>query len=245
MIDIADISLWYGEERIIKHLSLNIPKATCHGVLGSSGCGKTSLLKIILRAMSQIDTSHIIDDFKYEGFIRLSSDNKIGYVPQEPSLAPWLTVKGNILLGQNLNGTHNKKEVPSILNTVTTNLRLQQYHSHYPNQISTGTSKRVSLARAVFLNPKLYLLDEPFAGYDFDIREQAIEFLKNTIQKEGASLIIVTHDPYEVACLCSEAHIFTGSPMQHCLSVKRRKKDVLGFSAEIFEKLKLKLSRTE
>lgn len=207
MVKFSDVTIRYGSDVILSNLSFKVSQGTHMALLGASGCGKTSILRTIIekrREEHKLSTPPTVD---YDGYVYVEKNVTIGYVPQEPSLAPWTIVKRNIALGISMTNARTGVRLNSWIAEIIDKLELGAYMYHFPSQLSVGTSKRVSLARALVLRPVILLLDEPFAGFDFDIRERAIAFLRRYCEEIHATMILVSHEPYEAACLCDEVSI--------------------------------------
>jgi ABC-type nitrate/sulfonate/bicarbonate transport system, ATPase component len=181
-ISIKNLSKNFGlEENKIKvlknlNLDLNLEKTTI--ILGKSGCGKTTLLRLI----SDLDKD-------YQGKIIKDDKLKIGIIFQEPRLMPWLNVYDNIKFGLTTNEIFPQK----ILELIKL-VGLENFSKAYPHQLSGGMSQRVALARTLIYDPDLILMDEPFAALDYFTRtamQDEIIKIKNMTQK---SLIFVTHN---------------------------------------------------
>jgi ABC-type nitrate/sulfonate/bicarbonate transport system ATPase subunit len=207
-------------------------------LLGASASGKSSLLRAILRTANRKPIRSPTDCLEWSGDLCLHSGTRIGYVPQEPSLAPWLDVQGNIDLALRLEKSLHRTMLRNWVAKIIEQLKLSEFNKHYPNQLSVGTAKRVALCRALALRPDFMLLDEPFAGFDFDIRERAIQILREHMDEMGAALLLVTHEPYEVSRLCDEAMILSGSPPVAMTIVDSRERGQGNFQAHVLDELR-------
>lgn len=183
MLKIENLSFSYGKKQIINDLSMTLNDGELLAVMGESGCGKSTLL-------------HLIAGLKHPNAGSIQSTfQKVSYVFQEPRLFPWMTVKENLLAVLDTPTKENEQNIESILSE----LGLDNCASLYPDQLSGGMKSRVSLARALMYGGDLFLLDEPFAALDEERRKDLIGFLRNHFQKTGASAILVTHQKEDAA----------------------------------------------
>ena len=137
----------HGQRVLFEHLRIDLQEGKFTVLVGSSGCGKTSLLNLIAGL-----------DRQFEGEIAFSSHNtapRIGYVFQEPRLLPWRTVAENIRL------TVPENTDPKRIEDLMERVGLSCVQQHYPEQLSLGMSRRVALVRAFAIDPDLLLMDEP------------------------------------------------------------------------------------
>jgi NitT/TauT family transport system ATP-binding protein len=180
---------------VIHDFSLTLPLGSCLSLLGPSGCGKTTLLRLIM-GLEQPSTGSIIVDPALAG--------QMAYVFQEPRLIPWRTTLENVLLplelSQRSNST-NKAEQRQRAREMLQQLGLGERIDHFPNELSGGMQMRAALARALITQPKILLLDEPFAALDertrFRLQDLLLE-LKNTLSLQ---YLFVTHSISEAIYL--------------------------------------------
>jgi sulfonate transport system ATP-binding protein len=169
----------------LDNISLSIKEGTFVTIVGKSGCGKTTLLKIL----SGLEK-------KTEGEITTNCKN-IGIVFQEPRLMPWLTVKENMGFSF-LEKEHEEKELVEKYLRV---LDLYDFKDAYPSQISGGMAQRVSLGRTLCYNPDIILMDEPLGALDAFNRRKLQREIIELFLKEKKTIIFVTHDVEEAAFL--------------------------------------------
>jgi ABC-type nitrate/sulfonate/bicarbonate transport system ATPase subunit len=173
------LSIKYSEE-ILKNVFLDIKKGEFVSIVGKSGVGKTSLLNAI---------AELVD---FEGSVK--KPGKIGYVFQEHSLFPWMTVEENISFG--LDGKDNGS-VQKIIEIIG----LKGKEKDYPHRLSGGQQQRVSIGRALASKPDLLLLDEPFGSLDSYTRSAMQGWINNTLSKNRITTILVTHEIEEAILL--------------------------------------------
>lgn len=179
-------------------LSLNSEEFIC--LVGPSGCGKTTLLNIIAGL-----------DNDYDGEILVGHQHthpKIGYVFQNPRLLPWRTVRENIEL---VLGEH---QSPDVIDALLEVMQLSQSQYAYPERLSLGMSRRVSIIRAFAVDPEVLLMDEPFVSLDAPTARQVRELLVKLWQQRPHTVLFVTHDLREAIALADRLIFLSAAPMQ-------------------------------
>ena len=178
MLKISDLTFAFDKKTIFDHFSLELQNGEILAVMGSSGCGKTTLLGLIAGLLKP-QKGEIDNSFK-----------KTAYVFQEPRLFPWLTVKENLLAVMDKKDDNALKTVSECLALVG----LEDSLDKMPNELSGGMKSRTSLARAIAFGGDLFLFDEPFAALDEDLRHTLAIKLKDYLRLQNASAILVTHN---------------------------------------------------
>jgi NitT/TauT family transport system ATP-binding protein len=169
-------------------------------LVGSSGCGKTTLLNIIANL-----------DHDYDGDILVDHQHKtpkIGYIFQNPRLLPWRTVRENIELALD------DKPPASAIDALLEIMQLTQHQHVYADRLSLGMSRRVSIIRAFAVNPDILLMDEPFVSLDPPSARQVREHLLQLWQKRPHTVLFVTHDLREAITLADRLIFLSSMPMQ-------------------------------
>ena len=188
-IKLVNVSKFYTVEKetikVLDGIDLEIPANKITIILGRSGCGKTTLLRLV----SGLETFE-------QGEILGSEGNKNAYVFQEDRLMPWLNVKKNITFGIHKKDIDDAK-VEKIIQTVG----LDKFSNAYPRQLSGGMKQRVSIARAFAYNPDFIMMDEPFSALDFFTREQIQNELLRINKTLNCSILFVTHSIDEALTL--------------------------------------------
>lgn len=169
---------------VLEGLNLEVEEQGITVVLGRSGCGKTTLLRLIA-GLEKADTGRIQWAGAMDDDLDGLTGHKTGVIFQEPRLMPWLTVEKNILFGV---GKREQNLQPLLELTGLTG-----FEKAYPSQLSGGMRQRVALARALAYEPDYLLMDEPFAALDYFTREQMQQELLNIYKKQKKGILFVTH----------------------------------------------------
>jgi len=204
MIELKSVSKVYNGEAAVEDVSLKIEKGEFCVLIGTSGCGKSTTLKMINRIVEPSAGEIFIDDQPVTSFRPELLRRKIGYVIQNIGLFPHWTVKQNISVVPELlkfEAKQTLKRVKDLLDMF--GLPPDKYLKKYPHQLSGGEAQRVGVARALAADPEFLLMDEPFGALDPITRENLqTEFAK--IQKElKKTIVFVTHDMDEAIRLSS------------------------------------------
>lgn len=183
----------FGAHPVLTGADLDVANGAIAAVLGPSGSGKTTMLRILAGferpdAGSVVIGGTTVDDGRHHVPIER---RRIGYVPQEGSLFPHLDVRGNVGFG--LPRRARRARVAELLAMVG----LEDLGHRYPHQLSGGQQQRVALARALAPDPRLVLLDEPFASLDANLRAQVRNDVLEILRRAGTTAILVTHDQDE------------------------------------------------
>jgi iron(III) transport system ATP-binding protein len=190
----TDLHKAFGDHAVLRGVDLTVPDGAFAAVLGASGSGKTTLLRILAgferpdRGVVAVGGVILDDDHHHLRAER----RRIGYVAQEGSLFPHLTVAGNVGFG--LRAREGREaEIAELLERVG----LSGLGHRYPHQLSGGQQQRVALARALAVRPRIVLLDEPFASLDAGLRATVRADVRAAVQRSGATAVLVTHDQDE------------------------------------------------
>ncbi len=184
----------FGTHPVLTGVDLEVPAGSLTAILGPSGSGKTTLLRLLAGFERADAGTIIIGDVVVDGpAVHAAPERRrIGYVPQEGSLFPHLTVQANVGFGLAARERRGGK-VASMLETVG----LGGFGQRYPHQLSGGQQQRVALARALAIEPAVVLLDEPFASLDASLRASVRADVQEIFRRGGTTAILVTHDQDE------------------------------------------------
>ncbi len=194
---------YYSKKRellAIDNINLEVEEGEFLTIVGPSGCGKSTLLNII----GGIDK-------KSGGEVVISPGIKIGYMPQEDSLFPWLTIIDNCLLGLKIQGIVTKENVDYVMELLKI-YGLSDFIHSYPNSLSGGMRQRVALIRTLALKPDILLLDEPFSALDYQTRLAVSDDVYRMIKDAGKTVIMITHDVAEAVSVASRVVVLSDRP---------------------------------
>ncbi|MBI4527203.1 MAG: ABC transporter ATP-binding protein [Deltaproteobacteria bacterium] len=196
--------------RIFSSIDLSIREGEFVSIVGPSGCGKTTLLRVI-NGLIAPSSGQIFLDGKDQ--TRLDKELHMGFVFQGASLLPWRTSLKNVLLG--LEGrAKDAKEAEKIARAYLELVGLSGFEDHYPHELSGGMQQRVNLARALAVEPRILLMDEPFAALDAQTRSfMQLELLRIWSQKRK-TVLFVTHMISEAILLSDRIIVFSHRPGQ-------------------------------
>lgn len=177
----------------LKDINLVVPEKSFITVVGKSGCGKTTLLRIVAGLESKTGGHIEFTNCKEKG------KKKVGIVFQEPRLMPWLTVEQNLAFS--LIKCKDKSYVKDKVEDILQILGLYDFKKAYPSQISGGMAQRVSLGRTLCFDPEIILMDEPLGALDAFTRRKLQNELVDIFVKSGKTFMFVTHDVEEAIYL--------------------------------------------
>jgi NitT/TauT family transport system ATP-binding protein len=202
-----------GKQQIIKDTSWQINEGEFHTLLGRSGCGKTTLLKIASGLLQPNQGSVFL---RSEKVVKPSAD--VGYVFQAPTLLEWKSVIENVLLPVSLKSKPTKEDYERA-NSLLEMMRLGSYQDHYPTELSGGQQSRVAIARALIKNPAIVFFDEPFAALDAITREELQDDLLTLCQTNKITVLFITHDISEAIYLSDHVAVMKDGQITYDLEV--------------------------
>jgi len=205
-----DLAVTYRSTRgpvpALANLTATLGQGEFLSVLGPSGCGKSTLLKVVAGLLKPSGGT-----IKLAGTDITGPRPDIGIVFQQPTLLPWQTVLDNVLLpvrtlGMDLRS--GREKAMELLELVG----LTKFATHYPNELSGGMQQRVGIARGIIHDPKLLLMDEPFAALDAITRESMMIELQRIWMATGKSVVFITHSIQEAVFLSDRILVLTARP---------------------------------
>jgi len=196
-----------GTVLALDRVSLNVAEGEFVCLVGASGCGKTTLLNIIA-GLERPDSGTVQADGK-----PVTGPGRERLVMfQEPALFPWLNVFGNVLFGLKLKPNLTKKDRHDVAKYYLELVGLSRFERANIHELSGGMKQRVSLARALAPNPRVLLMDEPFAALDALTREQLYGDIQEIWKARRKTIVFVTHNVREAACLGDRVLLFAPHP---------------------------------
>lgn len=198
MLEVEDLVKKFEDKVAVNGVSFAVASGEVTALIGTSGCGKTTTLKMINRLIEPTNGTIKINGKDTTGLNAIELRRKIGYVIQENGLFPHYTVAENIGVVPRLLGyTHQQIQdlIPDVLQKVE--LPTAGIQHKYPNELSGGQQQRVAIARAIAASPPLLLMDEPFSALDPITRITARKNFQQFIRKLGIAVVLVTHDVAE------------------------------------------------
>ncbi len=240
MIRLTEVSKSFdgGTTYAVKKVTLDIAEGETLVLLGSSGCGKTTTLKMINRLIEPTDGMIEVDDRNVMDYDPVTLRRSIGYAFQGIGLFPHLTVGENVsvvlrLLGEPIKDRREKaRELLSLVD-----LDPEALINRFPSKLSGGQQQRVGVARALAANPAYLLMDEPFGALDALTRDTLQQELLQLKQKLSKTIVFVTHDIFEALTLADRIAVMHEGRLEQVGS----KEEILGnpatdFVRELFEK---------
>lgn len=200
VLEVKNISFTYkGEGILIDNISFSLEKNEFLSIVGSSGCGKSTIIKLIA-GIEKAGTGNI-------------SGLSTGYMPQKDLLLPWRTVLENILLPVELNKkslAEGKEKAEEYLKK----LNLYEYKDKLPHELSGGMRQRVSFLRTLLTEADILLLDEPFSALDAITKEYLQKWLLDTLKEFNKSIVFITHDINEALYLSDRILVCENKPLK-------------------------------
>ena len=207
MIQLEGITKSFGSRKVLENCSLKIEAGERFVLLGQSGCGKTTLLRLIA-GFDQPDCGRILIEGLDIGSLPVEQ-RPVGFIFQRHALFPHMNVYDNIAVGPRVRGIP-ETEIANQIDALLEVTRLTGLRDAWPGQLSGGESQRVALARAVINKPKVLLLDEPLSALDETLRQNLREELMDIQRAFGITFLFVTHDQEEAMSLADRMSILEG-----------------------------------
>ena len=203
---VSHLSKWFGDLEALRGIDLEVEHGEFISVVGPSGCGKTTFLRIVA-GLEHATAGDVVLD----GRVVSEPGTDRGFVFQNDSLLPWRTVLANAVIGREVAGaigSADRKRTMELLKLVG----LEGFEHYYPRQLSGGMRQRVNLARALAIDPKILLMDEPFAALDAQTREIMQAELLRIWERGHKTVLFVTHQIDEAVFLSDRVMVFARRP---------------------------------
>ena len=203
IVEIEGLTFSYSRKEVpvINDFSFSMEKGEIVGILGQSGSGKSTILRLIaglelpMKGIIKIASKIVVSE---SVFIH-PEERGVGMVFQDYALFPHMSVKDNILFGLS---RMPRNERMQRLNEMLELVQMEKFEKRFPHELSGGQQQRVALARALAPKPNVLLMDEPFSNLDADLKESIREELGVILKKANISCIMVTHDRNDVEAIC-------------------------------------------
>lgn len=208
-VEICQLQCGYQEQTILQDISFTLAERNILALLGASGCGKTTLLKVIAGLLPiEHGQIYLHGQKVQDGRKGLDPELRgVGFIFQDYALFPHMTVHDNLMFGLRplrLKTVEAAKRITAMLATVG----LVGMEKRYPHELSGGQQQRVAIARALVCRPKLMLLDEPFSNIDSQLRIPLIREIRQLLQEQEVAAIFVTHNKEEAFTFADELAVF-------------------------------------
>ncbi|HHX62390.1 MAG TPA: ABC transporter ATP-binding protein [Epulopiscium sp.] len=190
MITATGLTKKYHKTTVLDNVSFTINNGTIVGIVGSNGAGKSTLISMI---------ASIIKPTKGDIVIK---GGRIGYVPQEITLFPNLTVKENLTFWDTISNSHHSKKRKENIEHIIQVANLEDYFYKKVSQLSGGLKRRLNIAVSLLSHPNILIMDEPTVGMDISSRSEIVAFIK-ALSSDGTTVIYVSHHADEIEKLCT------------------------------------------
>lgn len=188
---------------VLEQVSFVIRERCTTAILGPTGCGKTTLLRIIA-GLEHADSGRLETP--------AGDVTRVSFVFQKPVLMPWRTVMGNVLLPAEIERTAGALSTKQRAQELLSTYGLAEFSDAYPHQLSGGMTQRMLLARAMMTRPQLLCLDEPFSALDELTRESLWVHVRTALRQDGTTALLVTHNVVEAVFLSDWVVVLSGRP---------------------------------
>ena len=214
-IEFKNIKKVYDEKIVMEEFNLSIEKGEFVTIIGSSGCGKTTALKMVNGLILPTSGDILVDGENIRTKNQTQLRRNIGYAIQGSVLFPHMTVEQNISYVPNLLNKREKEKTKKAVSKWMEIVGLSEDLKHrYPSELSGGQQQRVGIARALAASPDILLMDEPFGAVDEITREQLQTELKRIHEQTGITVLFVTHDISEALKLGTKVLVMNGGKIE-------------------------------
>ncbi|WP_115045585.1 ABC transporter ATP-binding protein [Xanthomonas arboricola] len=197
----------FGTRQVLRDIDLQLAPGEIASLIGASGCGKSTLLRIVAGLERDYAGEVVLDGVRVRGV-----DRRIGFIFQEPRLLPWLDVAANVAFADEGDLSPAAARQSPRVQQLLSEVGLLDYATALPRQLSGGQAQRVALARGLYRQPRVLLLDEPFSAVDAFTRIKLQDLLLRLAHEHGFSVLLVTHDIDEAVYLSDRAIVIGGQP---------------------------------
>jgi sulfate transport system ATP-binding protein len=210
-IDVHAVSKRFEEFEALSAVTLEVPEGSLTALLGPSGSGKSTLLRIIA-GLEQPDSGHVLIDGADVTEAR-PQDRGIGFVFQHYAAFAHMSVRENVAFGLRIR-KRPKTEVKDRVDELLALVGLTKWSEQHPHQLSGGQRQRMALARALAIEPRVLLLDEPFGALDASVRAELRAWLRRLHDEQGVTTVLVTHDQEEAMEVADTIAVMNGGKIE-------------------------------
>lgn len=226
IVELSNVNKMYGTNHVVKDLNLKIREGEFLTLLGSSGCGKTTTLRMIAGFEEPTEGSILVEGDPIEN--KEPYERNVNTVFQSYALFPHMTIFDNVAYGLKMKKVK-KSEIKDKVTAMLELVQLTGFEKRFPKQLSGGQKQRVAIARALINKPRVLLLDEPLGALDLQLRRQMQLELKGLQKKLGITFVYVTHDQEEALTMSDRIAIMNQGILEQ-----------IGTPKEIYEQPKTK-----
>lgn len=209
LIEVISLAKYFGEVKALDDVNFEVREGESFGLVGESGSGKTTLGRIILRLIGASDGGVVYEG----GFSR--KDYQVVFQNPYTSLDPRMKIKEILEEPLRIHGL--KKDIAGILSSVELD---PSYVDKYPHELSGGERQRIGIARAISVEPRFLLLDEPVSSLDMTIQAEILKLIKRIKKELGLTLMIIAHDISVIRCMCDRVGVLRGGDLLEVGEVK-------------------------
>lgn len=215
MLEFNHVTFQYPEDStpMVQDLSFNVPKGSFVSLIGASGCGKSTIFRLITKLLKPDQGDILVNETNIN-----EQKNYAGYMPQKDLLFPWRTIEKNLKLPMEIQKI-SKSDMEKKTNEVLDNLGLSEYKNKYPKDLSGGMRQRISFGRTLLTQSDLMLLDEPFSALDALTRMDMQEWLLKQWEHLRKTVVFITHDVEEAIFLSSTIYVITDTPIRQLTKI--------------------------
>ena len=204
-----------GETPALKDVSFSVRPGSFTSIAGPSGCGKSTIFRLVNKLLPPAEGNILVNGQNINGL-----KNYCGYMPQQDMLFPWRTVKENVMLPMEIQGSISKAEMEERAEQALESVGLKDWGKKSPRELSGGMRQRAAFARTVLTGSDLLLLDEPFSALDYLTRLSMREWLLEQWEREQKTVLFITHDVEEAVFLSSRILVVEETPITHLKSIE-------------------------
>ncbi|KPN20402.1 mannosyltransferase [Xanthomonas sp. Mitacek01] len=206
MVSVHDVTMSFGDFTAVRDVNIEVGDGEFLAIVGPTGCGKSTILNAVAGLLKPTKGGIRIDDKAVSGV-----QDSVGYLFQQDALLPWKTVLQNVELGLRFRGVGSDEREKRARDWLT-KVGLKGFEHRYPHQLSGGQRKRVQMAQALIVEPKVMLMDEPFSALDIHTRHLMQNELLRLWQEDRRAVILITHDLEEAIALGDRVVVLSSGP---------------------------------